>query len=168
MLPQNLSHIGPLSFTWNFVPSSHVAGDFFNVIQIDKSHIALFIIDVSGHGVQSAMLAISIYNFFHSGFNQIGIPKRIKRSHPLYFMMDPQKVADSLNNNFSMEKFEAYFTCIYALINVKTFETKLVNAGHPFPIVIHKDNTSRFIENADIGINWKPRKRGISNNFGEK
>jgi sigma-B regulation protein RsbU (phosphoserine phosphatase) len=152
LLPQNLSQIGPFNFTWNFIPSSHVAGDFFNVIQIDKSHFALFIIDVSGHGVQSAMLAISIYNFFHSGFNQIGIPKHIKRSHPLYFMLNPQKVAETLNNIFSMEKFDAYFTCIYALVNIKTLETQLVNAGHPFPIIIHKNNTSEFVEHADIPV----------------
>jgi sigma-B regulation protein RsbU (phosphoserine phosphatase) len=109
-------------------------------------------IDVSGHGVQSAMLAISIYNFFHSGFNQIGIPKRIKRSHPLYFMLDPQKVAEALNNTFLMEKFDAYFTCVYALVNIKTLETKIVNAGHPFPLIIHKNNTCNFIEHADIPV----------------
>jgi sigma-B regulation protein RsbU (phosphoserine phosphatase) len=152
LLPQNLSQIGRFNFTWNFVPSSYVAGDFFNVIQIDKSHIALFIIDVSGHGVQSAMLAISIYNFFHSGFNLVGIPKRIKRSHPLYYMLNPQKVAETLNQTFSMEKFDAYFTCIYAIINIRTLEAKLINAGHPFPLIIHRNNTSAFIEHADIPI----------------
>jgi len=152
LLPQSISHIGPLKFAWKFVPSSHVAGDIFNILQLDKSHVALFIVDVSGHGVQSAMLAVSIHNFFRAGIDAIKIEEKLKKSHPLYYLLEPQKVTKALNDNFSMDTFDAYFTCIYIVINTETLEAKMVNAGHPYPLIIHSNNSINFLEHGDIPI----------------
>jgi sigma-B regulation protein RsbU (phosphoserine phosphatase) len=152
LLPQKISKIGPLHFSWNFVPSSHVAGDIFNILQLDKYHVALFIVDVSGHGVQSAMLAVSIYNFFTAGINTINLHDVIKKTHPLYYLLQPEKVAQALNTNFTMDKFDAYFTCIYLVINTKKLELKMINAGHPFPLILHGNNSFEFIKDGDIPI----------------
>jgi sigma-B regulation protein RsbU (phosphoserine phosphatase) len=172
LLPQKISKIGPLLFSWNFVPSSHVAGDIFNILQIDKYNIAIFIVDVSGHGVQSAMLAVSIYNFFTAGINTIDLHREIKKSHPLYYLLQPDKVARALNTNFTMDKFDAYLTCVYLVINIKTLELRMINAGHPFPLLLHKGNLFKFIKDGDIPIGMVNKARfkvkKIKLNHGDK
>ena len=165
LLPQKISQLGPIKFAWNFVPSSHVAGDIFNILPLDKNNIAMFIVDVSGHGVQSAMLAVSIYNFFRVGINTLNLNEEITKSHPLYYLFEPEKVANALNANFTMDKFDAYFTCIYLVLNKEKLEVKMINAGHPFPILLHKDNTIKFIKDGDIPIGMINKAKFKVHNF---
>ncbi len=152
LLPQNISSIGKLHFAWQFVPSSHVAGDIFNVLRPDKKHVALFMVDVSGHGVQSAMLAVSIHNFFRSGLNTAHPPERLGKNNPLHYLLEPEKVMRELNTNFPMDTFDAYFTCIYMVIDLDTCQVRLVNAGHPYPLLISSNGKSKYIEHADIPV----------------
>lgn len=152
LLPQNINQIRNLKFAWQFVPSSHVAGDIFNILYLDKKHVAIFMVDVSGHGVQSAMLAVSVHNFFRSGINNANPPDSIEANSPLYYLLEPEKVAAQLNQNFPMEAFDAFFTCVYMVIDLETLKAKIVNGGHPYPMIIHGDNSFEYIEQADIPL----------------
>jgi len=151
LVPQELRNIGPVHFSGRLIPSSHVAGDIFNYMQIDENNIALFIIDVSGHGVQSAMLAVQVYYFLRIGadlkFLKDGLNPDIK--HSIY---EPDQVALALNSTFTMDILDAYFTAIYMTINLETLKAKFINAGHPYPILIKSDKEFEFIEHADIPI----------------
>lgn len=156
LLPHDISEMNPLKFAWKFVPSSHVAGDIFNVMPIDDSHIAIYIVDVSGHGVQAAMLAVLINNFFRLGMDGRSIKEKAGQQLTIEKLLEPDEVAKSLNNTFPMEVYDAYFTGIYGVFNTKSFEFKMVNAGHPAPFLIHQDNSIEFINNADIPIGIMP------------
>ncbi len=148
LLPKKHSFNGKLDFAWKFIPSSHVAGDIFNVMPLDDDHYAVYMVDVAGHGVQSAMLAVSIFNFFRSAV-EIGNRNQDRREE---FFYDPKKVAVALNDNFSMDTFETFFTCIYMVVNSKTGEVSMVNAGHPFPLLLLADGAHKFIEHGDLPI----------------
>lgn len=149
LIPQNQRTHGPLEFSWQFIPSSHVAGDIFNFMPIDDKHLAVFIIDVSGHGVQSAMLAVQVHNFIRIGTEHKITKDKDNNSKSIY---EPQQIAEALNSIFTMDVFDAYFTAIYMVINIETMEAKIVNAGHPYPVLIHADKTYEFVEHADIPI----------------
>jgi len=47
-----------LALSWLFVPSLAVGGDIFNAQQLDAEHVAFYILDVNGHGVPAAMVAV--------------------------------------------------------------------------------------------------------------
>ena len=40
---------------WRYVPCDEVGGDILNVIPLDEKRIGVYVLDVSGHGVQAAL-----------------------------------------------------------------------------------------------------------------
>ena len=152
LLPQDNFNIGPLKIAWKFVPSSHIAGDIFNIMPLDDKHIAIYIVDVSGHGVQAAMLAVLIHNFIHLGTDMRSIKEKAGQLLTVKKLLKPDLVLKALNQNFPMEVYDAYFTGIYGVLNIESLEFSLANAGHPAPIVIKKDNSVQYLNKANIPI----------------
>jgi len=159
LLPNNIKEIGSLKIAWKFVPSSHIAGDIFNIMPLDDRHIAIYIIDVSGHGVQAAMLAVLIHNFFRLGIDNRTIKEKAGQELTIENLLEPDQVMKSLNKNFPMETYEAYFTGIYGVFNTESFKMKIANAGHPGPLVIRKDKSMEFLNKADIPIGILPNSK---------
>ncbi|HVL11232.1 MAG TPA: response regulator, partial [Gemmata sp.] len=91
LLPPPLTS-GPVRVEWKFVPSAHLAGDMFGYHWIDADHLAIYLLDVSGHGVGSALLAVSAGNVLSSG----GLPGVDLR--------DPGQVLTKLNDMFQMDR----------------------------------------------------------------
>ncbi|MBI3038565.1 response regulator, partial [bacterium] len=60
LLPEKKEKFPSLSVEWYFEPCSTVGGDLLNILQIDKDHVGFYLFDVCGHGVQAALLAVSI------------------------------------------------------------------------------------------------------------
>ena len=48
---------------WRYVPCHSLAGDFLNVFLLDDEHAGLFVVDVSGHGVPSSLMAVTVGRF---------------------------------------------------------------------------------------------------------
>src|SRR5262249_57679600 len=61
LLPAKLT-AGPVAIDWRFIPSTQLAGDIFGYHWLDPEHLAIYLLDVSGHGVGSALLAVSAGN----------------------------------------------------------------------------------------------------------
>src|SRR6185436_17939886 len=53
---------GPVRIDWRFVPSTQLGGDAFGYHWLDEKHLAIYLLDVSGHGVGSSLLAVSVLN----------------------------------------------------------------------------------------------------------
>src|SRR5262249_45701393 len=90
LLPEKLS--GKLSIDWRFVPSTQLAGDMFGYHWLDPNHLAIYLLDVSGHGVGSSLLAVSAMNVLAS------------EALPDTDFRDPAAVLRALNETFPMER----------------------------------------------------------------
>ncbi len=60
LFPERLS--GEITTDWMFIPSVTLGGDAFGYHWIDADHLAMYLLDVCGHGVQAALLSISAIN----------------------------------------------------------------------------------------------------------
>jgi len=60
LLPAPLS--GSVETEWCFQPSEQLGGDAFGYHWIDADHFAMYLLDVSGHGVGAALLSVSVLN----------------------------------------------------------------------------------------------------------
>jgi sigma-B regulation protein RsbU (phosphoserine phosphatase) len=119
LLPAPLS-TGPFSVKWQFVPSTQLAGDMFGYHWIDKEHFAVYLLDVSGHGVGSALLAVSAANVLSAG----GLPGVDPR--------DPGPAMTKLNEMFQMDRQDGkYFTIWYGVYRPAERKLAYCNAGHP-------------------------------------
>ena len=58
---------GAVRTRWRFEPSSQLGGDFFGYDWIDPDHFAVYLLDVSGHGVGAALLSVSVANALRGG-----------------------------------------------------------------------------------------------------
>ena len=60
LLPQPGLELREVLPAWRFLPASYVAGDIFNVHQVDEHRTCFYVLDVAGHGVPSAMLSFTL------------------------------------------------------------------------------------------------------------
>ncbi len=125
-----------------FIPSAQLGGDIFDYYWLDSNHLAVYLIDVAGHGIKSALLSISLLNLL--------------RSQSLYNtdFYEPWTVLRELNRLFQMnEKGDNYFTIWYGVICLAEQELVYAAAGHPPGIVISSDSqTVQHLDNDNIPI----------------
>ena len=137
-------------------PSGHVGGDLVGCFEISAYRIVVYSVDVSGHGVASAMMTARL-----SGLLSGGSPEQ-----NLAFSMDkngqrkaspPEVVAARLNSLMIDDlKVEQYFTMAYAEIDLETGNVWLVQAGHPHPMIMRKSGRIDTLGSGGLPIGLLP------------
>jgi sigma-B regulation protein RsbU (phosphoserine phosphatase) len=145
LLPQKTFFEENLEIAWEFEPCEHMGGDIFNIFKIDTEHLGIYMLDVSGHGVPAAMVTVSVSQFLQQ------YPTQILQNSSI---MAPAEILNALDKEFPFERFNNFFTITYFIINVKNGDTTYSNAGHPFPILLQKNETIHLLKNGGptIGI----------------
>ncbi len=143
LLPRPAS-VQKVRFDWVFRPTNGVAGDIFNVFPLDTEHIGFYQLDVSGHGIPSAMLSFSLSKILQSGPFQSSILKRATPQHPFYKIVSPNDVAGELNRMYQNDE-NMFFTMVYGVLNVFSGKLQFIQAGHPNPILTSRNGSSRQI-----------------------
>jgi len=59
LLPQGPPDADIVDVAWQFMPCEKIGGDIFNIVRLDEIHWGIYMLDVSGHGVPSALVAVS-------------------------------------------------------------------------------------------------------------
>jgi sigma-B regulation protein RsbU (phosphoserine phosphatase) len=117
-------------------PSGHVGGDLVGFFPIDATRIALFAIDVSGHGVASALMTARLAGYLSSASPEQNIAL-FETSDGTYDMHPPEVVAALMNRLILAElETETYFTMVLADVDLNGGEVRMVQAGHPYPAVM--------------------------------
>ncbi len=150
MLPA--PRIGPdLQIDWLFRPCAYIGGDLFNVFALDEKRVSLYSIDVSGHGVASALFAMTIGNMLLPR-RRISSLNNTKNPPQYAWNASPVRVASTLNERFPLElPTNMYFTLFYGVVDLNDMTMRWVRAGHPSPILL-SDGTSNLLEDGDPPI----------------
>lgn len=145
MLPKDPPRIPGFETHWLFRSCDAVAGDMLNVFYVDENHLGFYVLDVSGHGVQAALLSVSLSRVLTPYSQQGGILKRKLPNSPYYRIIPPREVAYHLNRQFPvMKQSGQYFTFLYGTIHVHSLKCRFVRAGHPGPVRIRGAEVVRF------------------------
>lgn len=132
-----------LTLSWHFVPSSAVGGDLFNAQQLDAEHVAFYILDVNGHGVPAAMVAVLVWQ---SLLPAMGLVVHAGKGEGKPRVAPPAELLCSLEREYPFERFERYFTISYLLLHLPTGRLTYSTAAHPLPILVRRDGTLRRLE----------------------
>ena len=109
-----------LSVDWRFVPSASLGGDAFGYHWLDDDHFGVYLLDVSGHGVGSALLGVSVMNTLRA------------RALPNTDFRDPGQVVTRLNTTFRTQDHGGkFFTIWYGVWHPSTRTLSWAGAGHP-------------------------------------
>lgn len=126
---------------WLFKPSQNLGGDSFGYHWIDRNNFAIYLLDVSGHGVASALESVSVLNMLR--FSTL----------PNVDFTNPAEVFNELNKAFPIQYHNfLFFTIFYAVFNTKTRELRYSSAGHPPTFLFSNGNCHNLnSENIIIG-----------------
>lgn len=150
MLPDKRLSVPGVKFSWYYEPCENIGGDLLNFVPLGNGKVALFILDVSGHGIQSAMLAVSVHRMLSAweGLNSI---LRLPDGSP----RPPDVVANELNQEFMLHKNNfQYFTMIYGILDIEEKKFCYCRAGHT-PLLIQKGDGSIVVceeGNVPVGL----------------
>ena len=137
LLPQRLPELANLAFAARFIPSERVGGDLYNALQISEDTVMFYLLDVSGHGISSAMVTVSVYQSLSLQTGQI-IKQRCA-TPPYYRIPSPAEVLSLLDREFPFERFEKFFTISYLLLNIRSGVLRYSSGGHPAPLLVRGD-----------------------------
>ena len=141
-LPQPLA--GTITTEALFVPSAQLGGDCFDYYWLDNENLAIYLLDVSGHGVGSALLSVSVLNVLRS------------QSLPNTNFWQPSQVLRALNHAFQMINHgERYFTIWYGVYNCIKQQLVYTSAGHP-PAILLSGTSADSVLVRQLGIPGLP------------
>lgn len=151
LLPEKLPAIPGLRFAWSYKPCDELAGDALNIEPINDSLIALYLLDVSGHGVPAALLSVTAVRSLHPVAGGAACLVAGPGANPE--AVPPIEVASKLNALYPMESNGShYFTLVYGLLDIHTRQLRFTAAGHPGPILARRGEPPRRIELSGLPI----------------
>jgi sigma-B regulation protein RsbU (phosphoserine phosphatase) len=143
LLPAPLT--GPIETHWCYLPCSHLGGDGFGYHSLDGDTVALYLLDVSGHGVGSALLSISVLNVLRT---------RLLAGIDFH---DPSAVMAGLNRAFPMDQNnEKYFTIWYGVYRRSSRELTYASAGHHAAVLLDEHNQASLLQTGGPVIGAMP------------
>ncbi|MDP4031367.1 MAG: fused response regulator/phosphatase [Pseudorhodobacter sp.] len=137
-------------------PSGHVGGDLVGFFEISPKRIALYSVDVSGHGVASAMMTARLAGLL-SGASPDQNIALTGSGQGLRDAWPPEMVAARFNRMMLEDmQVEQYFTMVYAEVDLETGQVWLVQAGHPHPVLLHAGGAVEFLGQGGLPIGLIP------------
>jgi sigma-B regulation protein RsbU (phosphoserine phosphatase) len=134
-LPRQVVRVPGVQFAWVYRPCEELGGDGLNVIPLGEGRVGLYVLDVSGHGVASALLSVAMSRVLSSPSDHSSILARDGSIPGKPVITSPAEVADRLNRLFPFDTAtEQFATLIYGVLDAGTGEFRYVSAGHPNPV----------------------------------
>jgi sigma-B regulation protein RsbU (phosphoserine phosphatase) len=133
LLPRGLPVTGWLHASGSSIASFQVGGDYYDVIQIDENRWAALVVDVSGKGVSSALVASLLQGAFLT-FADGPIDDKIRRVNKL------------LCERTEEGKYATIFYCTIDRAGVMQY----INAGHCSPIVMSRGEKVQYLETTGV------------------
>ena len=134
LLPQGPLELPHLSGASLFLPTQSVGGDIFSLQQLDPQTACAWVLDVSGHGVPSAMITVSVAQRLSP---QGGVVSSARRSGSSR-ITEPKAVLAQLDADYPMERFDRFFTIAYLVLDLERGKLTASSAGHPPPLVLRR------------------------------
>ncbi|MGP3977156.1 SpoIIE family protein phosphatase [Streptomyces sp. 8N114] len=147
LLPRGLPEHAALEAAWRYVPAeAGVGGDWFDVIPLSGTRVALVVGDVVGHGLHAAAtmgrLRTAVHNF---SVLDLQPDEVLARLDELVVRIDDEDSRAGLAGGRQAEGV-AGATCLYAIYDPVTGTCTLARAGHHCPAVVYPDGTVSYAD----------------------
>jgi len=139
MLPPPLA--GEEMIDWRFDPSTELGGDGLGYRRINDDQIAFYVLDVTGHGLGSTLLAVTALELLRNRnpASQIDFSR-------------PAMVIERLNRSFQMKDHVGkFFSVWYGVYSRSARTITYANAGHPPPLLLTRQDGAMRLEKTAFG-----------------
>ncbi|WP_347268020.1 SpoIIE family protein phosphatase [Paracoccus sp. (in: a-proteobacteria)] len=136
-------------------PAGHIGGDLVGFFPINARRAGLFALDVSGHGVAAALLSARLTALLSGAAEHNVALRPTEDGH--HDARPPAEVLRHLNALMLEDlRTDSYFTMIYADLDFLSGRVRLVQAGHPHPVLQRADGRIERIGQGGLPVGVFP------------
>jgi len=136
--------------------SGRVGGDLVGSFRVDDGRVAVYAIDVSGHGVASAMMTARLAGFLTGSSPEQNLAYG-RGPGGAQTLLPPEAVAERFNRLMLEEiQAEQYFTMVFAVVDRRSGLLSLVQAGHPHPMLVRPSGKVQRLGQGGLPIGLIP------------
>ncbi|TWI31038.1 PP2C family protein-serine/threonine phosphatase [Paracoccus sulfuroxidans] len=151
LIREQQGRFGDFTITLLMRQAGHIGGDLVGFFPINARRCGVFALDVSGHGVAAALLCARLSTLL-SGATNHNIALRMT-DLGLYDARTPSEVARQLNHLMLNDlRTDSYFTMVYCDFDFTSGQMRLVQAGHPYPILQRANGSFQDIGEGGLPI----------------
>ncbi|NOC84661.1 PP2C family protein-serine/threonine phosphatase [Ruegeria sp. HKCCD6428] len=152
LVPEFTRSFGKSRVSLLLKPCGHIGGDLVGMFSPGVNRLGFYSIDVSGHGITSAMMTARLGGYLSSKHFDQNVAME-KRFNKFYALLPPEDVASMLNSRLMADEgIEEYFTMVYAIVDLRNGHLKMVQAGHPYPLLLRQDGSTEFLGDGGLPI----------------
>ena len=139
LMPPEYHEHGAVSIASKLLTCGQVGGDLVGSFPVSETKLGIYSIDVSGHGIASALMTGRLSGLFSATEPHRNIA--FSRQADGNMAADaPEEVVTRLNNLMLDDlDTDIYFTCILAYLDLETGALEFCQAGHPHPLLMAQD-----------------------------
>ncbi len=128
-----------LSFDYFITDFNEIGGDFIYFKQTAPNKYFYVILDVMGHGVSSALVALTVAQMFDDHIAYLKLEETVREINKMLCHINQE------DNDFAQ-----YVTGIFIEIDIEANKLKYINAGHPNLILQHKDLSINYLSSNNL------------------
>jgi sigma-B regulation protein RsbU (phosphoserine phosphatase) len=139
------AEIGPAAIALDMQACGHVGGDLVGFFRVSERELGLYALDVSGHGMGSALMTARLAGTLSGSDATRNVAVGVgPDGQPV--ARDPAAVVAEMNRAILGElATELYLTICLCVLDLATGRLRLVQAGHPHPLVLSPDGDIRAL-----------------------
>ncbi|MEU4501814.1 SpoIIE family protein phosphatase [Streptomyces sp. NPDC024089] len=140
LLPRALPEQSALDVAHRYLPAIYgVSGDWFDVIPLPGSRVALVVGDVVGHGLHAAATMGRLRTAVHN-FSTLDLPpdEILRHLDDLVGRIDQEEAESTADTGITGA------TCLYAIYDPVSHHCAMARAGHPPPALVRPDGSVSF------------------------
>ena len=142
LLPNANMTYRDVKFVSEYFPCERLSGDFFDHYRLDDDNIALYLLDVSGHGISAALLTMFSTNYLKSN----------DKNQQLFRGLKPDRTLNYFYEQFNKINFpdEMHMVIFYATLNLNTKILTYCSAGlNCSPIRFRKNGKIEYLDKSE-------------------
>jgi sigma-B regulation protein RsbU (phosphoserine phosphatase) len=138
LLPEDVPVVAGWQFYASYESAQAVGGDYYDIIRLTEDKVCLAFGDVAGKGVPASLVMSRISAVVQN---------------TMEFVQEAPRAVERINHHMCVNAVEGRFvTFVLVIIDTKTHEMTLVNAGHMSPIIRRVDGTPEEFPEDIVGL----------------
>ncbi|MGR3435631.1 MAG: PP2C family protein-serine/threonine phosphatase [Shimia sp.] len=159
LVPENCVEMGRGRLSMLLRAAGHVGGDMTGQFRIDEEMLGFYGIDVSGHGISSALMTARLAGYFPTAAPERNIALRVGPRGAVSVRPLAETVEDLNARVMADVATEHYFTLFLAIANMRTGHVRAAQAGHPHPLIQRADGRIEAVGGGGLPVGLIPGAR---------
>lgn len=152
LVRERYKEFGAATLSMTLRSSGHVGGDLVGHFPIGPNRIGMYSIDVSGHGISSALMTARLAGYLSASSPDQNIALS-QQPDGSFAPLPPSEVVRQLNTLFLNEvETEHYFTMVLADVDFANGKVLMVQAGHPHPILQNAESKIEYLGSGGLPV----------------